>query len=210
MGGGKGGGSSSSTSPYDRVMAQIAQTEYERAAPLRDAYMGQYQQILDGNYDPKTSPMYSSLFNSLRSAAGQGEAQARDQILSSTARGGGQTAALSDLYRTSAQDRANTSFNAQSSILGDLLNQMYGTAAGSPAAAIQGLGAAGNLATNSAMAQNQSNMLASQQGSALGGSLGTLAGAGLMAGLGPFGMMTNLGLGALGGGSLGRGIGGKK
>jgi hypothetical protein len=211
MGGGKGGSSKPAASPYEKVLANIAQTEYQRAAPLRDAYMGQFQQLLGGTFDPKTSPLYSALYDSLRSSAGAGEAQARDQILSSTARGGGQTAALADLYRTSAKERSGAEYQTSSAILTDLLNQMYATSSGSPQAAIQGLSAAGNLANSNLMAQTQADALASKQGANLGGSLGMLGGLGLAAsGVLPGAGIVPYALGALGGSSVGSGIGGKK
>jgi len=217
MGGGKGGGGGGggAQSPYDSALAKIAGEEYERARPLRDAYMRQFQELVGGNFDAKTSPMYQPIFSALRSAAGQGESQARDAILAGTARGGGQTASLANLALTSAKDRAGAESGTISQIINDLMNKSYGLASGSPASAMQGYGSAGQIGAQNQMASLQAQQMQSAAGAGLGGGLGTAAGAGLGWALAPAtGGMSAIAPyllgGALLGGGAGRGIGGKK
>ena len=219
MGGGKGGGGGGSAppNPYESVLASIAQTEYDRAKPLRDSSMDQFMQLIQGSFNPKTSAMYKPIFDSLRSAAGAGESQSRDAILAGTARGGGQTEALANLAGNAAAQRAGVESGASNQVIMDLMNKSYGLSSGSPAAAMSGLGQAGQLGMQNQALYQQQQQMASNQGSALGGALGTAGGAGLGAlgvALAPETFGTSLLLPMLGGsllgGGVGRGVGGKK
>lgn len=181
-------------SPYESVLAQIAQDTYSQTDPLRQGFLQQMSSLLDGSFDPQKTAAYAPMYAAARSGPEAQYNVAKENILGGTARGGGQTSALSGIEKARASDVGEIPGVLSSQITQDLLSKAYGTAFGAPQQSMAGLGsAAGTFGNRMSMAQQA----ASAQNSALFAGLGTMGG---MALGGPGGAMAGKGAGkSLGG-----------
>lgn len=160
--GGKGdvGESAGANDLSTAALDLLAQTD-----PLRRSLIGRSEDFLAGNLDVTQSPMYAGLKQSAENQYGT----ARKNILATTPTGGALTSALTGLEGS----RANMMTQGTSDIANQELARAMGLATGTPlTAAFGGLGTAGSIQSQMAMAQAQQNAAEKQ---AMGQGMGTLA-----------------------------------
>ena len=186
-------------SPYESVLANIAQETYSQTDPLRQGFLNQMISLLSGGFDPQKTPMYAPLYAAARSGPEAQYNVAKENILSGTPRGGGQTSALAGIERGRAEDVGGIPGMLSNQILQDMLQKAYGTAFNAPQQSMAGLSSAsGTYGNRLSMAE----MAAAQQKSSLYGGIGQMGGMAL-------GTMLGGPLGGKTGGSAGKAIGGK-
>jgi len=121
----------------------------------KSGILGDIWDIQQGTFDPQKSPQYGSQFNLQRQKLDQGYRGAADNILARTKPGGGQTAALAEMYRSRGEAQAAGDWGLESSIINDLTNLGRSGATGVPFTAAGGMSNIGQL--QSQMATSQSN-----------------------------------------------------
>jgi hypothetical protein len=183
MGGSSKGGSSGSTSstkisPLEQSLADISKEMYATTSPLRSSLIDKYSSVLGGNYDYKSDPTYSPLFQSAKQGIEGQYGTARQNILSSTPAGGGLTKALSNLDIARAGDMATVPANLQSQIANSLLGNATSAAWNTPQTSIASLGSANNSYASRLM---QQQAISAQGKTGLGQGIGNLAGTAMMA-----------------------------
>lgn len=147
-------------------LAKMAKEYYAQTAPARSAYLGQGMDILNGG-DPSALPGVASQNALARRTIDPQYQQAREGVLSSTARGGAQDYALAGLERQKAENIAGSQQQNATNAVQKFVDQLYQAAFGAPAVAEQGLGsAAQNIAS---LYQTQAN----RYGSTVGGQVGS-------------------------------------
>ena len=196
---GGGGTPTPGASPYESVLAQIAQDTYTQTDPIRQGFLQQMSSLLSGGFDPQKTAMYQPMYAAARSGPEAQYNVAKKNILGNTPRGGGQVKALADIETARASDIGSIPGMLSNQILQDMLQKSYGTAFGAPQQSMAGLSSAsGTYGNRLSMAE----AAAAQQQSALFGGLGQIGGMALGTALGGP-------LGGKAGGSAGKAIGGK-
>lgn len=196
---GGGGTPTPGASPYESVLAQIAQDTYTQTDPLRQGFLQQMSSLLSGGFDPQKTAMYAPMYAAARSGPEAQYNAARENVLAGTPRGGGQIKALADIESSRASEVGSIPGMLSNQILQDMLQKSYGTAFGVPQQSMAGLSSAsGTYGNRLSMAE----MAAKQQEAALFGGLGQIGGMALGTALGGP-------LGGKAGGSAGKAIGGK-
>lgn len=170
MGGGKDKGTS--TSPYEASTARMAQQLFAQTSPLRDQLLGDMGSFVQGGYNPKNLPAYQSLYSAARTGPEGQYNVAKENILSGTARGGGQTQALANLEQNRAVQTGNIESLITQDLMGDILGKAYGAAFQTPQVSIGGTGSAASSYAARQAALSQS------QGSQKGGFYGMMGGLG--------------------------------
>lgn len=191
-----GGTPAPGASPYESMLAQIAQDTYSQTDPLRQGFLQQMSSLLSGGFDPQKTAMYQPMYNAARSGPEAQYNVARENVLAGTPRGGGQIQGLANVESARASEVGSIPGMLSNQIFEDMMQKAYGTAFGAPQQSMAGLGAAaGTFGNRMSMAQQA----ASAQNSALFSGLGTMGGLALG---GPGG--------ALAGKGAGKSLGGKK
>lgn len=127
---------------FENILSGMAQQYYGQTQPLRTQMLQQYGDVMSGNYDYQNSPTYAPLFSIAKQGIDKAYVPARENILSNTAPGGGQTAALGALERDRARQMGMVSPTIVSDLSGDLMNKGYGAAFLSPQQSMSGMGSA--------------------------------------------------------------------
>lgn len=199
-GGGGSGDPAASPNQYETTLANIAQNTYSQTDPLRQALLGQMGNFMSGGYDPQKSPLYAA-------ARSGPEAQykvAKDNVLGSTPRGGGQLGALANLESARASDVGGIPGDISAKLIEDMMSKSYGVAFGAPQQSMSGLSSvAGTFGNRQSMAQ----AAAQQQQNALYSGLGQMGGMAIGSMLG--GPIVGAAGGSVGG-KAGSSLGGKK
>ena len=186
-------------SPYESMLAQIAQDTYSQTDPLRQGFLQQMSSLVQGGFDPQRTAMYAPLYASARSGPEAQYNVAKENILSGTPRGGGQIDALANVESARAETIGGIPAMLSNQILQDMMQKAYGAAFNAPQQSMAGLSSAsGTYGNRLSMAE----AAAAQQKSSLYGGLGTIGGMALGSALGGP-------LGGKAGGSAGKAIGGK-
>lgn len=160
---------------------------------------GMFGDVIAGRFDPKSSPLWASTFNTGKDALESQYGLAKDAVLANLPRGGGQARGIMDVETARAGEAARLPMELSANITGDLMNKAYGAAFGAPGQAMSGLGSAAGL-------RSQSDAIRAQQQAAQAQGMGSLIGMGIGYGLGgPMGGK----MGASAGGSAGGAVGGK-
>jgi hypothetical protein len=157
MGGGKSKPSNPGSSPYEAELARQSQDVFSSTSPLRQQLITDMGGFVNGGYNPRSFPAYQGIYNSARTGTEGQYKVAKENILGSTARGGGQTQALTGLERDRANQVGNLESMISKDLITDLMNKSYGSAFGAPQQSIGGLGSASSsyAARQAAMAQTQ-------------------------------------------------------
>lgn len=172
----KGKDKSTPTSPYEESAAQMAQQLFAQTSPLREQLVGDMGSFLQGGYNPRNLPAYQPLYAAARTGPESQYNVARENILSNTARGGGQTQALANLEQNRAVQTGNMESLITQDLLGDILGKAYGAAFQTPQVSIGGTGSAASSYAARQAALSQS------QGTQKGGFYGMMGGLGQGAG----------------------------
>jgi hypothetical protein len=155
MGGSSKGKQQPTSSPYEGAQARIAEETYKNTAPVRDTLLLQMEDFLKGGLDPSKSPLYAPMYANSRSGLEAQYNVAKDNIMGSTPRGGGQTSALTGLESDRAGNIGNAQNNVLTSIFNDILQKTYGVAFNAPQQSMAGLGQAGSSYASRYGAANQ-------------------------------------------------------
>lgn len=138
---------------------------------------GMFGDVIAGRFDPKSSPLWASTFNTGKEALESQYGLAKDAVLANLPRGGGQARGITDVETARAGEAARLPMELSANITGDLMNKAYGAAFGAPGQAMSGLGAAAGL-------RSQSDAMRAQQQAAQSRGMGSLIGMGIGYGLG--------------------------
>lgn len=162
---------------------------------------GMFGDVIAGRFDPKSSPLWASTFNTGKEALESQYGLAKDAVLANLPRGGGQVRGITDVETARAGEAARLPMELSANITGDLMNKAYGAAFGAPGQAMSGLGSAAGL-------RSQSDAIRAQQQAAQARGMGSLIGMGIGAGIGGKGGPKGATTGASIGGNMGGAIGG--
>lgn len=155
----KGGTAAQLAAPATTVEAsEIARKQYEETQPLRDMFMQDWLQTMQGGQPQFMETMYSGLKQPIE----QQYDVARENIISSLPQGGGLQSELANLETARAQGLQDVLQN----IWQDQLSKAYGYAAGAPQLAISGLSGQGE--TEAALRMNKLNAMVSSSNQAAG------------------------------------------
>ena len=160
-----GGGGENLSSPSSDLLAQISGDYYKQTQPLRTSLINRSQSFLSGGLDVTQSPMYGALKSGIEGQYGI----AKNNILSSLPQGGALIEALVNLEGQKAGSLAQ----GIGGLAGDELSRAYSMGTGAAGQAMQGLGGAGNIQAQLAMAKAQQQAGAMQ---GLGMGLGSILG----------------------------------
>lgn len=138
---------------------------------------GMFGDVIAGRFDPKSSPLWASTFNTGKEALESQYGLAKDAVLANLPRGGGQVRGITDVETARAGEAARLPMELSANITGDLMNKAYGAAFGAPGEAMSGLGSAAGL-------RSQSDAIRAQQQAAQSKGMGSLIGMGIGYGLG--------------------------
>lgn len=119
-------------SPYEVQAGEIAQKMWGYAEPLLQTMAPQMQGALTGQFDPRSSPMYSPMFQNMRSGISRSYGGALDDILANTAGGQGQDKLIADMFTSRAQEQAFGERDLFSKLYGQQLGQAQSFATGVP------------------------------------------------------------------------------
>lgn len=159
-----GGSADVPKNTYEEQLAAMASELFSQTAPMRESLIGDMTSAAAGTYNPSKSPLFSPRFADVNKQY----ARARENIMSSTPRGGGLTAALTNLEG----NRAGSVAEVNSGIINDMLSKAYGTAFSSQpmqglSAAASGLSGRQSMAMQADAAQQAAKKQA--QGQIIGG-----------------------------------------
>lgn len=160
---------------------------WNNTSPARQAWYPQFEAVVKGDYDPRTSPLWNPQYDLGKQAIEGAYQSGKEDLLSSMPRGGGMRTAMSDLGRARQQDLGNLASNLSSNIYSDQLNKAWQAAFGMVPGITQGMGglAGGQMAGNYNLATQQAAMDAQQRAGLMGGIGGLGAGIGSLLGASP-------------------------
>lgn len=226
-GGGGGGGGTFVPFPQEnypaKKLGEIGETTWNNTIPLRSDWLDIFSKFMapGNNFNVSNLPGYAANYALTRGQTEDAYNTARQNILSSTPRGGAMYGNLSDLELNRAKNLGNTSAQLTSTFAKDLFDKAYNTGwIAAPNIAIQGLGAhaadtRSSMNTQTAALMQAQQMEAAQNAAAsqskgsgmglLGSGLGALVGLGMAPMTGGTSLFGS-GMSALGG--LGSGKGG--
>ena len=162
---------------------------------------GMFGDVIAGRFDPKSSPLWASTFNTGKEALESQYGLAKDAVLANLPRGGGQVRGITDVETARAGEAARLPMELSANITGDLMNKAYGAAFGAPGQAMSGLSSAAGL-------RSQSDAIRAQQKAAQAQGMGTLIGMGIGSKGGPKGAAAGAQAGGAAGGAVGGAMGG--
>jgi len=165
-------------SPYEVQAGEIAKQMWGYAEPLLQTMAPQMQSALAGDFDPRSSPMYSPMFQNLRSGISQGYSGALDDILANTAGGQGQDKLIADMFTQRGRDLSFGQNQLFSDLYGQQLGQAQSFATGVPSQSAGQFTNLGQIQASNWQASEQAN--AARKGSQMGmfGDLGMALGYG--------------------------------
>ena len=148
-GGGKGGSSTNASNPAADTLARISEDLFNQTDPLRQQLLGQSEDFVSGGSDVTQLPSFGASKDILESQFGR----AQESIIANTPEGGGLTSALAGLEG----DRASGLASIQAQAGEAERNRAAGLATGGAVQGQTGLGQAGGIQSQLALAQAQEN-----------------------------------------------------
>ncbi|MDI6741619.1 MAG: hypothetical protein QMD11_02675 [Smithella sp.] len=183
-----------------RTFAPVGGAPVAGASAAASEPGGMFGDVIAGRFDPKSSPLWASTFNTGKEALESQYGLAKEAVLANLPRGGGQVRAITDVETARAGEAAGLPMELSANITGDLMNKAYGAAFGAPGQAMTGLGSAAGL-------RSQSDAIRAQRQAAQAQGMGSLIGMGIGYGLGgPKGGKAGAQAGRAAGGMAGGGI----
>jgi hypothetical protein len=144
--GGKKGGGEASNPAADEQM-RIARDLFNQTDPLRQSLIGRSENFMTGGGDVMNTPSYLAY----KQSADQLFNRSKDNAIARTPRGGGLTAALTNLEG----QRAGTLTQGAGAIYGDELSRAMSLGTGASGQALNSLGQAGAIQAQMAAANSQ-------------------------------------------------------
>jgi hypothetical protein len=143
----------------------IAASLYLQTDPARQKIIDRGTSFLEGDLDPRESPMYGPMKQATESSYNQ----ARENILGNMPSGGGMASALAE----NEFSRAGNLSRAAGNIASDEYSKIYGFATGAPQTSLSGLTSLAGIDAQKNMANNQAKWNAA---GGMGTGLGLLLG----------------------------------
>ena len=159
LAGGLGGGTPDAPAPTgpgaaEMMLADISKKLFEEGDPLRKQMYGQFGDVMSGNFDPMTSPMFSSTFATGKKSVEDQYGLAKDNILSSMPRGGSMGDALQNVELARAEQASSLPAMISEGIMKDMMTKAYGSVFPT-ANPITGLSSAAGIEANRDMSNQQ-------------------------------------------------------